>query len=1121
MGLSYIEEKLNEIRLKRAEILKEMNLSPDFGTSEDTFFSGSLSFQRKFDQLSDMRIACIMDEFTYNSFSPECQLLQITPRDWMGQMESLQPDLFFLESAWLGIGELWKTKVPHLSNELIEVLSYCKKKNIPIVFWNKEDPIHFETFLATAKYADFVFTTDIDCIKKYKTLLKHNRVYLMPFAAQLKNHNPIELYNRADKFCFAGAYYKRYPDRNRDLETFIDAITPTKGLDIYDRNFYKNDPNYAFPSSYKKYIVGNLKPEEIDKAYKGYRFNINMNSVKQSQSMCARRVFELLASNTVTISNYSRAVRNLLGDLVICTDDGKQLGDQISQFSDEEHYNKFRLLGLRKVLTEHTYTNRLSYIVNIVYENKLKTEPVRAAVMARAQSKDEFEYINRQYQRQAYEATRLFIISEINGLEAENDNVEIIDELTEEVARRIQTEFGFVLFFSANDYYGKHYISDFMLATKYADFPVFTKDVYFKNDEQVTKASGGKAYNSVTSYALRRSAIRLADCSIENLIEYAYDIDGRRISSGRAFSIDEYNYCENYIGENCSWVDDLKLTDQGIALEEIYRKAEDIKPGVQSANSILISPKELYEMIGKSNKVNLKSQSDGLLVEFKLRDSHEYVYLNKLYRIDDLGFEPSLDVFLDVDFISKFNVDIVVVALDRNERKIDTIVKPSSRKIQIKLAPEVKYIKLGIRFAGEGNCKIKSILVGNIDMDNGCFLSKSNALLIADNYPDYENLYRYGFIHSRMFEYKNVGQLVDMFKFNNRMPSEYSEFSGIDVTSGYFEEFNNVIMNGGYDTLLIHFLNETIWNGMKNFLSNKRIIIWVHGSEVQPWWRRDYNYTTTQQLEKAKKESEERLKLWEKVFAAATNEEYNIHFVFVSNYFAQEVFEDHKVRLPKEKYTIIHNYINTDLFDYEEKDVELRKKVLSIRPFASNKYANDLTVKAIQHLSKDPIFKQLEFTIIGKGELFESTLKPIKKFRNVRVEERFLDQKEISAMHKKYGVFLVPTRMDSQGVSRDEAMSSGLVPITNNLTAIPEFVDNDCGILVDPEDYEGLAEGIKTMFYNPELYSQLSKAAANRVRIQSGKKATIEKELSMIFDYEGEYVRERELREKTDHYSSF
>lgn len=1099
MGLSYIADKLSEIRLKRAEILKEMNLYPDFEIPEYTLYNGSLIFHREFDQLSEMKIACIMDEFTYNSFSPECQLLQITPQDWLGQMESLQPDLFFLESAWLGIGELWKTKVPHLSNELIEVLSYCKKKNIPIVFWNKEDPIHFETFLATAKYADYVFTTDIDCIKKYKTLLKHHRVYLMPFAAQLKNHNPIELYNRADKFCFAGAYYKRYPDRNRDLETFIEAITPTNGLDIYDRNFYKNDPNYAFPGSYKKYIVGNLKPEEIDKAYKGYRFNINMNSVKQSQSMCARRVFELLASNTVTVSNYSRAVRNLLGDLVVCTDDGKQLSDEISKFSDEEYYNKFRLLGLRKVLTEHTYTNRLSYIVNTVYENKLQTGPLRAVILARVKSKDEFELINRQYQRQSYRATHMFIISEVDGLESGNESVEIIGELTEEIARQIQSKFDYAFFFSPKDYYGDHYVTDFMLATQYNDFPVLTKDVYFKNDEHVTKASSGKVYSTVTSYGLRRSSIRLADFSIENLYEYVRNIEDQSISSGRVFSIDEYNYCESYIGDDCPWVDDLKLSDQGISLEEIYHKVEAIKPGVQSANSIHISPKELYEMIGKSNKVNLKTQSDGILAESKLRDSHEYMYLHKLYSIDDLGFDSKLDVYLDVDFISKFSVDIVVVTLDRNEKKIDSVVKPSSRKVQIKLAPNAKYIKLGIRFAGEGSCKVKSILLGNIDLDNGCFISKSNVLLITDNYPDYENLYRYAFVHSRIKEYKSQGTIADVFKLSEKYPKGYSEFNNINITTGYYEEVNNAILNGEYDTILLHFLSESIWNGIKNTVRGKKIIVWLHGAEAQSWERRKYNYTSEQERQVAKCLSEKKMSFWKGIFNLASEERgYDFHFVFVSKYFAESVFEDLGIRLHESMYSIIHNYINNNLFSYSPKTAEMRKKILSIRPFTDKTYANDLTVAAIKELSKERFFNDLEFRIIGKGKLFKTTVKPLRRFKNVVIEERFLRQSEMAELHKQYGIFLVPSRMDTQGVSRDEAMSSGLVPITTRVAAIPEFVDESCGMLVEREDSEGIAKCLNELFNNPQLFQKLSQGAAERVRSQCGTSSTICKELQLI-----------------------
>src|SRR5690606_6953555 len=138
-----------------------------------------------------------------------------------------------------------------------------------------------------------------------------------------------------------------------------------------------------------------------------------------------------------------------------------------------------------------------------------------------------------------------------------------------------------------------------------------------------------------------------------------------------------------------------------------------------------------------------------------------------------------------------------------------------------------------------------------------------------------------------------------------------------------------------------------------------------------------------------------------------------------------------------------------------EKGPEQRKRLLSIRPYASRKYANDLTVKAIVELSKRDFFNELEVALIGDGELFDQITEPVKGFPNVKLVRKFLSHKEISATHKDYGIFITPTRMDSQGVSRDEAMSSGLVPITTNVTAIPEFVNSECGMLVDGEDYMG------------------------------------------------------------------
>jgi hypothetical protein len=111
----------------------------------------------------------------------------------------------------------------------------------------------------------------------------------------------------------------------------------------------------------------------------------------------------------------------------------------------------------------------------------------------------------------------------------------------------------------------------------------------------------------------------------------------------------------------------------------------------------------------------------------------------------------------------------------------------------------------------------------------------------------------------------------------------------------------------------------------------------------------------------------------------------NLRYVFVSRYFADEVVADVGVRLPESHYRIIHNPVDTDVFSYSEKLAEQRKKILSIRPYASRKYANDLSVQAVLELSKESYFSELEFKFVGDGALFDEVLEPLKVFSNVIV----------------------------------------------------------------------------------------------------------------------------------------
>jgi len=124
----------------------------------------------------------------------------------------------------------------------------------------------------------------------------------------------------------------------------------------------------------------------------------------------------------------------------------------------------------------------------------------------------------------------------------------------------------------------------------------------------------------------------------------------------------------------------------------------------------------------------------------------------------------------------------------------------------------------------------------------------------------------------------------------------------------------------------------------------------------------------------------------------------------------------------------------------------------------------------------------------------------LENFENVKIEQKFLTHFEIAEIQKTHGTFLNPTRWDSQGVSRDEAMASGLVVITNNVAAIPEFIDESSGILVEGEDYLAMANAVKLLYKQPNKFLELSKGASSRIRNTLGLKKTIIKEIDLIME---------------------
>lgn len=344
----------------------------------------------------DYNVLTIMDEFTQDCFRDEFNLISAEKTSWREQLDNHSFDMFFAESAWRGNDSTWSYCMSKIKGkfgvELLELLLECKRQKIPTVFWNKEDPVNYDVFIDAAKYFDYVFTTDESVIEKYKEDVGHERVYLLKFAAQEKLHSPILKGKKNGRVAFAGSWNgKKYPTRAERLEMLFEYPLEKGILDIYDR--YSSLENTIAGLTYPEKFKGSLLPaipynKIADQVYKKYSAMINVNSVENSSSMLARRIYELCGCGTPIISSPANSLTNELCDIVQIASNAQEARQKTSRvLNDEIHALRLSAKGVRFVHRSNTYRHRFSEILNKVVESREIVEVDRFSVTAICVSK--------------------------------------------------------------------------------------------------------------------------------------------------------------------------------------------------------------------------------------------------------------------------------------------------------------------------------------------------------------------------------------------------------------------------------------------------------------------------------------------------------------------------------------------------------------------------------------------------------------------------------------------------------------------------------------------------------------------------------------------------------------
>jgi spore maturation protein CgeB len=329
--------------------------------------------------------AVILDDFSALAFGYEWTTVPLQSHRWREDLEEKQVDLLFVESAWAGNGGSWRGKIAGAdgpSEAFRDLLEFCRGRGIPTVFWNKEDPPHYEDFLPAAKLFDYVYTSDAGRVQSYEQDLGHSRVAVLPFAAQPAIHNPVRPRHgwHSRDVAFAGMYFShKYPERRAQMDMVLGGALDASarlpiGLEIFSRQLGGNS-HYQFPQPLDGRVVGSLTYQQMLSAYKAYRVFLNVNSVVDSASMCARRIFEISAAGTPIVSGPSAAIANFFSnDEVVVVQTRAEASHMTRAMVENPELNDRTVhLAQRKIWKSHTYRHRADAILESVLPHFAQT----------------------------------------------------------------------------------------------------------------------------------------------------------------------------------------------------------------------------------------------------------------------------------------------------------------------------------------------------------------------------------------------------------------------------------------------------------------------------------------------------------------------------------------------------------------------------------------------------------------------------------------------------------------------------------------------------------------------------------------------------------------------------
>jgi len=428
----------------------------------------------------DVNIGIICDEFLFYSLKDAANFEYISYSENLTVNTEL--DLLLVVSSWRGLDHTWDY-VGNPNGEkrksLLNLIEKYKKSEIPTVFYSKEDPISYKEYLSIAQVCDFIFTSAKEVIEDYKRDTGNNNVDFLEFGVNPMYHNPIGK-NLSDQtlnklVTFAGSWMVRFPERNKEALDIFNGIKKTEHkLCIIDRQYERAMKRYHFPSFLLGNVSATIPHERLMKLHKATTWGINLNSVKDSQTMFANRVYELQAMGNVIVSNYNKGVHSKFPHILIAGSSN----DVENIFNNTSYKDKKNIIarGISEAMLNHTAYHRVSKLTEKV--GLIKDSIKIPKILVVGESNDSIS----NYERQLYKNKEFISMTDFDKLHAYEN-------------------YDFICYFSSDNLYEEHYLENLLSAFVYSEADIVTMNDDFYNYTNSDKYNKYLSMIKVSSYS--------------------------------------------------------------------------------------------------------------------------------------------------------------------------------------------------------------------------------------------------------------------------------------------------------------------------------------------------------------------------------------------------------------------------------------------------------------------------------------------------------------------------------------------------------------------------------------------------------------------------------------------